>query len=54
VETVAHAGLFVHAEDVKAIKTRDQARHERMWRKYGPMPLHVITKSGTEVIEKEA
>lgn len=48
------ATLKVHAEDTKAIKTRDQARHERMWRKYGPMPLHVITKAGVEVIEREA
>ncbi len=54
-----HAGyggksILVHAEDVKAVKTRDQARHERMWKKYGPpFPLHVITPKGTEIIERE-
>ena len=43
--------FHVHAEDVKAVKTRDQARHERYWRKYGPFCLHIITPKGTEIIE---
>lgn len=45
--------ILVHAEDVKSIKTREQARHERFWRKYGPFPLHVIIKGNVEVIEKD-
>jgi hypothetical protein len=23
----------------------------RLWKKYGPLPLHVVTKDGTEIIE---
>jgi hypothetical protein len=46
--------LFVHAEDVKGARTREHARHERLWRKYGPFELRIITKTGIEIIEREA
>ena len=45
--------VTAHAEDVKCIRTREQARHERLWRKYGPMPLHVLMRGKVEVIERE-
>jgi hypothetical protein len=44
----------VHAEDVKAIETREFRRHKRLWKAYGPFPLHVIGKKAVEVIEPEA
>ena len=44
----------VHAEDVKAIETREFRRQKRLWKAYGPFPLHVIGKKTVEVIEPEA
>jgi len=44
----------VHAEDVKAIETRDFRRQKRLWKAYGPFPLHVIGKKTVEIIEPEA
>jgi hypothetical protein len=43
-------GIEVHAEDTKAIETREFARSKRLWAKYGPFDLHVITKTGTEIV----
>jgi hypothetical protein len=44
----------VHAEDVKAIETREFRRHKRLWQAFGPFPLHVIGKKAVELIEPEA
>jgi hypothetical protein len=41
----------VHAEDVKAIETREFRRQKRLWKAYGPFPLHVIGKKTVEIIE---
>jgi len=45
-------GLFtVHAEDVKGFETPKFRRDVKLWRQFGPFPLHVISKGKTEVIE---
>jgi hypothetical protein len=44
----------VHAEDVKAIETREFRRQKRLWKAYGPFPLHVIRRKTVEIIEPEA
>lgn len=44
----------VHAEDVKAIETREFRRHKLLWAKYGPFPLHVIRGKTLEIVEPEA
>ena len=43
-------GVVVHAEDVKGMETTKFRRDARLWRKYGPMPLHVIRGGKVEVI----
>ena len=43
----------VHAEDVKAIETREFRRNKELWRKYGPFPLWVIMGKNLEIIEPE-
>jgi hypothetical protein len=42
--------VAVHAVDVKGVTTRDFARRAKLWRKYGPFPLHVVRKGDTEII----
>lgn len=45
------------AVDVKGIETREFRRIRKLWKKYGPMPLYVVTRKRkqwcTEVIERE-
>ncbi len=43
----------VRAEDVKSIETREFRRQKRLWRAYGPFPLHVIRRKTVEVIDPE-
>jgi hypothetical protein len=41
-----------HVEDVKGVRTAKFNRDVKLWRSYGPCPLHVIGKGGNlEVIE---
>ena len=44
----------VHAEDVKAIETREFRRQKGLWKAYGPFPLHVVRRKTVEIIEPEA
>ncbi len=47
----------VFAVDVKGMETREFRRTLKLWKKYGPMPLHIVTWKRkqwcTEVIERE-
>lgn len=43
-------GLTIHAEDVKAIETREFVRNKRLWAIYGKFPLYVIRKGQIEII----
>lgn len=42
--------VVVHAEDVKGVETAAFRKVRRLWAKYGPIPLHVISKGETDVI----
>jgi hypothetical protein len=44
----------VWCEDVKGVRTAKFARDVRLWRRYGPCPLHVISGRSLEVIEPGA
>jgi len=41
----------LHAVDTKGRETETFRRNVRLWRKYGPFPLHVVHKDRTEIIE---
>lgn len=42
------------AEDVKGCRTKDFVRNVKLWRDFGPFPLHILTASGrswrTEIV----
>ena len=40
---VRHDG--VHVEDVKGVRTAKFNRDVKLWRKYGPCPLHIVGKT---------
>lgn len=40
-----NSGTF-WAEDVKGMKTAKFARDIKLWARYGPCPLHILTRSG--------
>ena len=40
----------VYAVDFKGKETRDWVRKAKLWAKYGPFPLHVISSKGTKII----
>lgn len=44
----------VWIEDVKGHKTPKFKRDIKLWRAYGPHPLHIISTSGTEIIPGKA
>lgn len=46
--------IYVVAEDFKGCETREFARHKRMWAKYGPFPLKVVSKRSSYTIEPGA
>jgi len=37
-------------EDVKGTETPKFRRDKKLWAAYGPCPLHIISKGGTEII----
>lgn len=41
----------VHAVDVKGHETAAFRNNVKLWRKYGPFPLHVVHKERTDIIE---
>jgi hypothetical protein len=43
----------VHAVDVKGVRTAKFNRDAKLWAAYGPMPLHIVGRKGTEVINGE-
>lgn len=50
---VIGSGDDVHAEDVKGSRTAKFNRDVKLWRAYGPCPLHVITGRNVEVVLPE-
>ncbi len=44
-------GRYVVGHEVKGSETREFARVRKLWPKYGPFPLRIVKKSGTEIIE---
>ncbi len=51
---VVDANGEVHAEDVKGFRTQKCRRDIRLWRRYGPCPLYLLTRKNhrwiTEII----
>lgn len=54
-EPVRGGGVIIHAEDVKGHQTQKFKRDIKLWKAYGPMPLHVLSRQGSgwrhEIIE---
>lgn len=44
---ITDAAGHTHAEDVKGFRTAKFRRDCRLWRHYGPYPLHVLTARGS-------
>lgn len=48
------SGTDIYAVDVKGVETAAFRKIKKLWRKYGPVPLHVVKRGKTvEVIERE-
>jgi hypothetical protein len=43
--------MFVVAEDVKGMETPRFRTVRKLWKKYGPCPLHVLKKGKVEIVE---
>lgn len=41
----------VYVEDVKGYETPKFKRDKKLWKRYGPCPLHIIKPKGTEIVE---
>jgi hypothetical protein len=50
-ETIQEHDTWV--EDVKGKETPKFKHNKKLWKRYGRLPLHIISRSGTEVVEPE-
>ena len=48
---VWHIDGTTHVEDVKGFETASFRTKKRLWKRYGPCPLHVISGKNLEIIE---
>ncbi len=40
-----------HAEDVKGVETEKFQHNKRLWKRYGPCPLHIIKGKKLEIVD---